>query len=92
MTTPMLLAAARALIAKADAERKKPMAGSWGWHIVQGVTYRTDCYKQNCGEPATCRVVYSYVTGRAGRVSTNEKSYCDKHGRETLAKHSEEAT
>lgn len=43
------------------------------------------CRKKGCGALPEVFVRYDYVTGRAGRVSWQEKPYCRAHGEQIVA-------
>lgn len=43
------------------------------------------CRKKGCGAHPEVFVRYSYVTGRAGRVSWQQKPYCRIHGEQIVA-------
>lgn len=47
------------------------------------------CRKKGCGQHPSVWVQYSYVTGRAGRVSWQQKPYCQAHGEQIVADHSQ---
>lgn len=49
------------------------------------------CSTKNCGTRAECVVAYDYVTGRAGRVSTNERPYCRAHAENLVRRKTEAA-
>lgn len=57
-----------------------------------GVSPPCGCFWPKCRKPEVVYVCsYRYVTGRAGRVSVNEKFYCEAHGRKFATKHGLEA-
>lgn len=43
------------------------------------------CRKKGCGALPSVYVRYDYVTGRAGRVSWQERPYCSAHGEQLVA-------
>jgi hypothetical protein len=57
---------------------------SWGHTISAGPRRYADgrpfeCSTPRCKEPAVAVGTYSYVTGRAGRVSYARRDLCDTH-------------
>lgn len=45
------------------------------------------CRRKGCGAAPEVFVRYSYVTGRAGRVSYQERPFCRVHGEQAVAAH-----
>jgi hypothetical protein len=80
-------------------------ASSWNWRIVEfessyrewvakmfgahDHSYSVVCKKKGCGKMAECFVVYDYVTGRQGRISSNDKPYCRPHSEQIILKKTE---
>lgn len=71
------------------------MSQSWG-HAVRRLTeaqaaldalHDWKCRTGKCGEPVTHITQYSYVTGRAGRVSFSQRRVCTGHAERFAAKH-----
>lgn len=71
------------------------MSRSWG-HEVRRLTddeYQRherlgwNCSAGKCNEPVTHAATYSYVTGRAGRVSSSAHLVCTSHAERFAAKY-----
>jgi hypothetical protein len=66
---------------------------SWGWRIVEfaegrgGAFASLRCRNKKCDQPAQVYVAYDYVTGRGGRVTTNERPYCRTCAAQVVAQH-----
>ena len=58
----------------------------------EGYDYNRTCKTPRCAEHATHEIRYSYVTGRAGRVSWAAKNICTGHAEKFAAKHGIEIT
>lgn len=69
------------------------MAGSWG-HEARLLTERErefkgrwGCVRRGCKEAPTVMVSYRYVTGGAGRVSSNHSAVCELHAKKFATQH-----
>jgi hypothetical protein len=49
------------------------------------------CRRKGCGATPEVFVAYNYVTGRAGRLSYQQRPFCRAHGEEAVAAHQPEA-
>jgi hypothetical protein len=83
------------------------MSKSWGWRIIpfteqDSAHYLRQaessiwkryylCRRKGCGATPEVFVAYNYVTGRAGRVSYQQRPFCRTHGEQVVAKHQPQA-